>query len=71
VTPAPAFCAERQALVEVFVHAVREYMRMRSAGVAALTRGGPHLFEAEIEAARQRKVDAKLALRLHQAQHGC
>ena len=71
MSPARAPCEERQRLVTAFTTAVSEYLRMRSAQIAAIKRGDGFLFEAEIEKARERKNGARRAIELHRLQHGC
>jgi len=44
---------------------------MRSAQIAAVKRGDGFLFDGEIEAARERKNDAREAIESHRLEHGC
>ena len=71
MSPAPAACEERQRLVEAFTKAVSEYLRMRSAQIAAVKRGDGFLFDREIENAQQQKDSARNAIELHRLRHGC
>src|SRR6266700_7033958 len=71
VAPAPIFCTEKKALLDQFMKAVSEYLRMRSAQTAAVRKGDGLRFQEEIETARDRKDAAKLAVKEHLIQHGC
>ena len=68
---APAFCHEKQRLIEAFTHAVSEYLRMESAQMAAVLDGRGFAFEAERQQARLLKQRAKRAILLHEQEHGC
>jgi hypothetical protein len=71
MTPAPIFGAERQRLLDEYTAAVFEYLQLESARLAALAHGDEIQLEAEIEAARQRRDESKLAIKEHQAAHSC
>jgi len=69
MTPAPIFCAERQRLLDAYTAAVFEYLQLESARLAALAHGDE--IQLEVEAARQRRDESKLAIKEHQAAHSC
>ena len=71
MSPAPAFCEEKQRLIQAFTRAASEHLRIQSAQVAAVAHGEGTLFEAELAAAREKREAAKAALEAHQLQHGC
>ena len=71
MAPASSYCGERIRLLDEFVAAVSEYLRVESAGLAALVRGDESDFDAELEVARRRKEAAREAIRAHQWKHGC
>ena len=79
LAPTPAFCGEKQRLVEEYVRTASNFMRVESAQIAALIDGRSELlsdgqalmFEAEHEEARRIKDAAKQAIFDHQRQHGC
>ena len=70
VAPAPIFCKEKARLLDAFVTAVSEYLKVEAAMLAAV-RDEESLFDSELEAARKRKDAAKDAIKAHQKDHGC
>ena len=71
VSPAPIYCAEKMRLLDEFVAAVADYLKIESAKLAAAVRCEEWLSDGELEAARKRKNAAKEAIRSHQQSHGC
>jgi hypothetical protein len=71
VSPAPTYCAEKMRLLDEFVAAVAEYLKIESAKLAAAARCEEWLSDGELKAARKRKDAAKEAIRSHQQAHGC
>ena len=67
----PAYCAEKQRLIEAFTHAVSDYLRVQSAQSHALISGRGFEFDTEIADARERKGSARAAIIAHQREHGC
>ena len=67
----PAFCAERQRLIEEFTRAVSDYLRIQSAQSHSLISGRGFEFDTEIAEARERKSNARAAIIAHQREHGC
>jgi len=66
-----AFCAEKKRLIEAFTAAVSEYLRVQSVQLTLLIENQSFAFEAELNAARERKDAARLAIAAHEQQHGC
>jgi hypothetical protein len=69
----PKLCPEKQQLIEAYMSCVSEYLKIQSAQVNALIMYqafDPDL-EAEIEATREYKVAAKVAVIAHQKEHRC
>jgi hypothetical protein len=71
VSPAPIYCAKKQRLLEEFMAAVADYLKIESAKLAAAMRCDDWLSDGELEAARKRKDAAKEAIRSHRQAHGC
>jgi hypothetical protein len=67
----PLFCEEKERLLSEFTGAARDYLRLTSAQVLALKNGDVYQFAAQMEAARQRKEEAKEAIFHHRQQYGC
>jgi hypothetical protein len=63
----PLFCEEKERLLSE----ARDYLRITSAQVLALKNGDVYQFAAQMEAARQRKEEAKEAIFHHRQQHWC
>lgn len=71
LAPGPAFCPERQSLIDAFTTAVSIYLRVQSAQSQALIDGRGFEFNAEIIDARKKKNAARVAIVAHQREHGC
>ena len=71
MSPRPLYCSEKNRLLEEYTRAVSDFLRMQSAKIAALVRGGEVAFEADLEKARKRKHAAKEAIQKHQRKHRC
>ena len=70
-SPGPAFCAEKQRLMEEFTLAVSEYLHAESQHMRAVASGNGLDCEPEISAAAKRKNAAKRAILRHRREHGC
>ena len=71
LAPAQTFCSKKSRLLDEFVAAVSQYLRLEAASLTALPKDGKSLFEADLDTARKRKEAAKDAIRVHQREHGC
>ena len=73
LVPSPIACIEKERLMKAFTHAVSEFNRISSAQVAALLGGSSPIlrFEKDLARAEARKYAAKLAVLIHQQEHGC
>ena len=71
VAAAPIFCTEMRRLLEEFVTAVSEFLRLESARQEAKVAGENPPFDAVFEGARKRKEWTKEAIKAHQKEHGC
>ena len=69
--PPPIYCTEKMRLLDEFVAAVADYLKVESARLKAAVRGDEFLFDGELEAARNRKEAGKEVIRAHHQEHGC
>ena len=71
MVPAGSPCAERQRLLDRFVDAATDLLEAESDQIVALANGNPVPLEPEVHAARQRKEQARQAIKDHRHTHGC
>ena len=74
VRPKNAGCKEKQRLVDEFITAARELIRLQNAQMAALAdqpEGFESKFDKLLRPARERKDEAMRAYARHLEQHGC
>jgi hypothetical protein len=71
VSPAPIYCEEKNRLLDEYVAALGNYLKVESAKIATGLRGDDLLFDPEFAAARNRKDAAKETIKSHLQEHGC
>lgn len=74
VRPKNSGCKERQRLVDEFIAAARELIRLQNAqmvAVAGQQEGSESNFDKPLQQARERKEEALRAYARHLEQHGC
>ena len=73
MTPPPnlVFCAKKQWLISEFTIAVSSFLQLQSEQLKSVITGDGFGFEEEIQAAAQRKDEAKQTVLDHRKGHGC
>ena len=71
MTSEPAYCFEKNRLLEEFQKAISEYLHAVSLRAQAKLRGKQSFFEARLRTALQGKDAAEEAIMAHQKLHGC
>ena len=72
MAPLPAYCEEKQRLLDAFFAACQEVFRLQNQKLEEVAKGGGmDMFDRAVQSARKQRDAAQAAWVEHIAEHGC